>query len=76
MVTMAELALLHDLAQVMALALHGTAALRRERRFRDQADLLAESDDWLNSRFRLPRPVLLHLCNILEPDLMSKRLKD
>ncbi len=57
---MAELALLHDLAQ---------GAIWRERHFRDRADMLAESDDWLISRFRLPRPILLHLCNILEPNL-------
>lgn len=60
MVTMAELALLHDLAQ---------GAIWRERNFRDRADLLAGSDEWLISRFRLPRPILLYLCNILEPNL-------
>lgn len=57
---MADLALLHDLAQ---------GALWRERNFRDRTDLLAETDEWLISRFRLPRPVLLYLCNILEPNL-------
>ncbi len=30
---------------------------------------LAENDDWLISRFRLPRPLLLYLCNILEAKL-------
>ncbi|XP_034035036.1 putative nuclease HARBI1 [Thalassophryne amazonica] len=45
------------------------AALRRERVFRNRADLLSESDDWLLSRFRLPRQVLLDLCAALEPRL-------
>lgn len=57
---MADIALLLDLAD---------RALRKRRIFRDRADLLAENDDWLISRFRLPRPVLLHLCNILEDNL-------
>uniref|UniRef100_A0A3B3SU41 DDE Tnp4 domain-containing protein n=1 Tax=Paramormyrops kingsleyae TaxID=1676925 RepID=A0A3B3SU41_9TELE len=56
-ITMADLAL-HDLAQ-------GT--LIRECRFWDHADLLAESDKWLISHFRLPRSILLHLCTIVDP---------
>ncbi|XP_039602265.1 putative nuclease HARBI1 [Polypterus senegalus] len=50
---MADLVLLEDLQQ---------ALLRRDRIFRDRTDLLAESDEWLISRFRLPRPILLDLC--------------
>ncbi|XP_034035060.1 putative nuclease HARBI1 [Thalassophryne amazonica] len=41
---MADLALLEDM----------DAAVRRERVFRDRADLLSESDDWLLSRFASP----------------------
>ena len=58
---MSEVALLHDLAQ---------GAIWREQHLRDRADMLTESDDWLISCFRLLRPILLHLCNILEPNLM------
>ncbi len=43
--------------------------IRRERVFRDQQDLLAHDDDWLISRFRLPRAVLLELCAELGPAL-------
>lgn len=48
-------------------------ALRRERRpiFQDHADIFAESDEYLIGRFRLPRPVLMELCNTLEPALRS-----
>lgn len=56
---MADLALLEDV----------NAALRRERVFRDRSDLLSESDEWLLSRFRLPRHILLQLCANLEPQL-------
>ncbi len=44
-------------------------ALRRERVFRVRTDMFAESDEWLFSRFRLPREVLIDLCNSLEPHL-------
>lgn len=44
-------------------------AMRRERVFRDHHDLLAHDDDWLISRFRLPRAVLLELCAELGPAL-------
>ncbi len=44
-------------------------ALRRERVFRERTDMFAESDEWLFSRFRLPREVLIDLCNSLEPHL-------
>ncbi len=57
---MAYLALLEDVA-------HGR--LRRERVFRDQQDLLANDDEWLMSRFRLPRAVLLDICHALGPAL-------
>lgn len=57
---MANLALLEDLAQ---------AALRRERVFNERADLFAESDAWLISRFNFPRHILLYLCNQLSPVL-------
>ena len=58
--TMAALALLEDLAN---------GAIRRERVFREREDLLANDDNWLMSRFRLPRPVLLELCAELRPAL-------
>ena len=51
--TMAALALLEDLAN---------GAIRRERLFRERDDLLVNDDNWLISRFRFPRPVLLELC--------------
>lgn len=57
---MANLALLEDLAQ---------AALRRERVFNERADLFAESDTWLISRFCFPRHILLYVCNQLSPVL-------
>ena len=53
---MAALALLEDIAN---------GHIRRERVFREQEDLLANHDNWLMSRFRLPRPVLLQLCTEL-----------
>lgn len=56
---MADLALLEDMH----------AALRRERVFLDRRDLLMESDEWLLSRFRLPRHLLVQLCEDLEPQL-------
>uniref|UniRef100_A0AAV2LAR2 Uncharacterized protein n=1 Tax=Knipowitschia caucasica TaxID=637954 RepID=A0AAV2LAR2_KNICA len=56
---MADLALLEDVH----------AALRRERTFRDWSDFLSESDDWLLSRFHLPRHVLVQLFEKLEPQL-------
>ena len=49
---MAYLALLEDVAN---------GRIRRERLFRDQQDLLSNDDEWLMSRFRLPRVVLLQL---------------
>ncbi|KAK1906710.1 putative nuclease HARBI1, partial [Dissostichus eleginoides] len=57
---MADLAQLEDLAN---------GRVRRERNFRDQQDLLANDDEWLMSRFRLPRAVLLELCAVLGPAL-------
>uniref|UniRef100_A0A9J8CWU3 Putative nuclease HARBI1 n=1 Tax=Cyprinus carpio carpio TaxID=630221 RepID=A0A9J8CWU3_CYPCA len=57
---MAYLALLEDLAN---------NALRRERVFKDRADLLGESTEWLLSRYRFPKNVLLALCRDLGPVL-------
>ena len=57
---MAALALLEDIAN---------GQIRRERIFREREDLLANDDDWLMSRFRFPRPVLLELCAELRPAL-------
>ena len=45
------------------------APVRCERFFRGHRDLFMESDDWLLSRFRLPRHLLLQLCHNLEPQL-------
>uniref|UniRef100_A0A3B4VC25 Putative nuclease HARBI1 n=1 Tax=Seriola dumerili TaxID=41447 RepID=A0A3B4VC25_SERDU len=45
------------------------ARVRRERVFRDRRDLLMESDAWLISRFRLPRHVIIELCNNLDARL-------
>ncbi len=58
-----------DIALLLNLADCNKAALHKRRIFRDRADLLSENDDWLISRFRLPRPLLLYLCNILEAKL-------
>lgn len=57
---MADLALLEDVAN---------GRIRSERIFRQQEDLLANEDEWLMSRFRLPRAVLLDLCGLLGPAL-------
>lgn len=57
---MDALALLEDFAN---------GRLRRERVFRDHDDFLAHDDDWLISRFRLPRAMLLELCAELGPTL-------
>lgn len=57
---MALLALLEDYAN---------GRIRRERVFRDHDDFLAHDDDWLISRFRFPRAVLLDLCAELGPVL-------
>lgn len=57
---MAYLLLLEELAN---------HALRRERMFEDHFDLFAENDGYLISGFRLPRPVLIELCDLLEPAL-------
>ena len=57
---MAYLALLEDLAN---------HALCRERVFKDRADLLGESTEWLLSRYRFPKNVLLDMCRDLGPML-------
>ena len=58
--TMSALAVLEDF---------GNAAIRRERVFRDREDLLVHDGDWLISRFRFPRVILLELCAELWPVL-------
>lgn len=58
--TMAALAVLEDIVN---------GAIRRERVFRDREDLLAHDDNWLISRFRFPRAILLELCAELRPAL-------
>ena len=60
------------MAQLLLLEQIADRALRRERLYRDHLDLFAESDEFLIGRFRLPRPVLLDLCNTLEPALRSR----
>lgn len=47
----------------------GAQALGRERVFRERADILAETDEWLLSRFRLPQAVVLNICDLLEPQV-------
>lgn len=64
----AILGMLDELARAIARN-HGDGRIRRERVFRDHQDLLAHDDDWLISRFRLPRAVLLELCAELGPAL-------
>ena len=67
--TMADLLLLEALA---------TKRRRRDMRvFRDRANLLEESEEWLQSHFHLPRHSLVELCNALEPRLArhTKRFK-
>ncbi|XP_070830975.1 putative nuclease HARBI1 [Chaetodon trifascialis] len=48
---------------------HANGRIRMERSFRDHGDFLAHDDDWLISRFRFPRAVLLDLCAELGPVL-------
>lgn len=62
---MADLPLLQDL----------NARIRRERLFHDRRDFFRESDDWLMSRFRLPRHLLMELCDLLEPQLRRNTLR-
>uniref|UniRef100_A0A8C9ZM49 Putative nuclease HARBI1 n=1 Tax=Sander lucioperca TaxID=283035 RepID=A0A8C9ZM49_SANLU len=64
---MAALALLEDIAN---------RRIRREREFRDQTDLLAHDDDWLMSRFRLPKAILLELCTELGPALQRETVRN
>ncbi|KAL2081022.1 hypothetical protein ACEWY4_022875 [Coilia grayii] len=45
----------------------GNGHVRRERVFHDYNDFLAHDDDWLISRFRFPRSILLELCAELSP---------
>ncbi len=57
------------MADLLLLDALACQALGRECVFHERADLLAETDEWLMSRFRLPRAVLLHICHLLEPHL-------
>nr|XP_023674813.1 putative nuclease HARBI1 isoform X1 [Paramormyrops kingsleyae]XP_023674815.1 putative nuclease HARBI1 isoform X1 [Paramormyrops kingsleyae] len=57
---MAYLALLEDIAR---------SQIRRERVFRDRNDFFSNDDSWLISHFRLPRTILMELCNELAPTL-------
>lgn len=59
---MADILLLQEIAD---------RALRMERMFQDHIDLFAESDEFLFGRFRLPRAVLVDLCNDLDSALRS-----
>uniref|UniRef100_A0AAR2IZC1 DDE Tnp4 domain-containing protein n=1 Tax=Pygocentrus nattereri TaxID=42514 RepID=A0AAR2IZC1_PYGNA len=61
------LALLEDLA---------SRQIRRQRIFRDHEDFFANDDDWLMSRFRFPRAILLTLCAELGPDLERPTLRN
>ncbi|KAJ8364930.1 hypothetical protein SKAU_G00137610 [Synaphobranchus kaupii] len=60
---MAALALLEDIAN---------RAIRRERVFRDRADFFAHDDEWLISRYHLPRATLLELCAQMGPNLQTR----
>ncbi|XP_029973035.1 putative nuclease HARBI1 isoform X2 [Salarias fasciatus] len=57
---MAYLALLEDLEN---------RAFRRERVFKDRADLFSESSEWLLSKYRFPKDVLMDLCCDVQPML-------
>lgn len=65
---MAHLAMLEDLANCVPC---------RERMFRERADLFAKRTEWLLSRYRSPRQILLDLCCDLGPLLEheTKRTK-
>ncbi|XP_013882495.1 putative nuclease HARBI1 [Austrofundulus limnaeus] len=57
------------MAELLLLDALPRQALGRARVFQEHTDLLAESDEWLLSRFRLPLHVLLQICTVLEPQL-------
>lgn len=59
---MAAVALLEDIVN---------GRVRWEYVFSDHTDLLAKDDDWLMSRFRLPRAIILEIC--AEPGPALKR---
>lgn len=65
---MAYLALLEDLEN---------RALRRECVFKERADVFSESTEWLLSRYRFPKNILMDLCRDLQPMLEreTKRTK-
>ena len=37
-----------------------------------RVDILAETDEWLTLQFRLPRTVLIQICNLLDPQLQRE----
>lgn len=57
------------MAELLLLEYLAGRALRRERVYREHMDLFAETDDYLISRFRLPRPVLIELCDTMRDAL-------
>lgn len=57
------------MAWIALLEEYGNGGLRRERIFRDREDLLGHDDEWLLSRFRLPRAILVELREDLAPAL-------
>ena len=61
---MAYLALLEDLEN---------RALRRERVFKERADLLSESTEWLLSRYRFPKNILMSYA-VIYNQFWSERL--
>ncbi|XP_045076311.1 putative nuclease HARBI1 [Coregonus clupeaformis] len=63
---MAALALLEDIFN---------GQIRREQVFRDHSDFLAHDNDWLISRFRFPRAILLELCAELGPNLERETVR-
>lgn len=48
---------------------YANGRIRRERVFRDHDDFLAHDNEWLRSRFRFRRAVLLDVCAELGPVL-------
>ncbi|XP_062295779.1 putative nuclease HARBI1 [Scomber scombrus] len=62
----------NGIAYLLLLDALARQGLGRERVFRDRADVFAETDEWLMQRFRLPRAVLLDICNLLQPNLTKE----
>ena len=69
-IMMADLALLEEVMLAEAAEEEEEdERLRVERVFKDRKDFFAENDTYLICRFRLPRHVLIWLCNRLDPQL-------